>query len=226
MGEPCWSYKGLLPFFKKSEHHFDASADPQQHGFEGPMRYVSVSASDKERYYLLREPIQAAWTDLGVKHNLDTNNGCLARISKIEENWHNGLRQPSHRAYELNGVQVLTETRVHRVLFTTNGEGKHVASGIELADGIHIAVRKEIVLSPDAHRTPQLLMLSGIGPANELSNTTSPSSQTYHKSVETWSITLPSSNFGNSSTPHMALQWVLLFGPLLPTSRACPATGP
>ena len=132
------------------------------------MHYVSISASDKERQYPLRKPIHAAWTELGVKHNPDTNNGCLAGISEVEENWHNGLRQPSHQAYGLEGVQVLTDTMVHSVLFSTNSEGKHVASGVQLVDGSQVSARKEVILSTGAHRTPQLLMLSGIGPADVL----------------------------------------------------------
>lgn len=169
VGDARWSYQSLLPFFKKSEHHFDASSDPQQHGFEGPIHYVSVSGSDPERQYRLRKPVHAAWTELGVKHNPDTNNGCLAGISEIEENWHNGLRQPSHQAYGLKGVQILAETMVHRVLFSTNTEGKHAALGVELVGGSQISARKGVILSTGAHRTPQLLMLSGIGPADELS---------------------------------------------------------
>lgn len=168
VGDARWSYQSLLPFFKKSEHHFDASSDPQQHGFEGPIHYVSVSGSDPERQYRLRKPVHAAWTELGVKHNPDTNNGCLAGISEIEENWHNGLRQPSHQAYGLKGVQILAETMVHRVLFSTNTEGKHAALGVELVGGSQVSARKGVILSTGAHRTPQLLMLSGIGPADEL----------------------------------------------------------
>lgn len=168
VGDPRWSYKGLLPFFKRSEHHFDADSDPLQHGFQGPMHYISISASDKERKYPLREPVHAAWTELGIKHNPDTNNGCLAGILEIEENWHNGLRQPSHQAYGLEGVQVLTNKMVQRVLFSTNSDDKHVTSGVQLVDGIQISARKEVIFSTGAHRTPQLLMLSGIGPADEL----------------------------------------------------------
>ena len=164
-----WSYKGMLPFFKKSEHHFDPNSDQQQHGFEGPMHYASVSASHPERLYPLREPILAAWGELGVAHNPDTNSGSITGISEIEENWHNGLRQPSHQAYPLDGVQILTETAVQRVLFSNGQEGKPVTVGVQLADSSTVSARKEVILSAGAHRTPQLLMLSGIGPAEELS---------------------------------------------------------
>jgi len=168
VGDTRWSYERMLPYFKRSEHHFNPDSDPQQHGFEGPMHYASVSASDPQRRYPLREPILAAWTELGVKHNPDTNNGTLIGISEIEENWHNGLRQPAHQAYSLDGVKILTNTMVHRILFSTNSDGKHVVSTVQLEDQTHIRVRKEVILSAGAHRTPQLLMLSGIGPAEQL----------------------------------------------------------
>ena len=169
IGDARWSYKGLLPSFKKSEHHFDKDSDPQQHGFDGPMHYFSTSASDPQRQYALRQPIRAAWTELGVMYNSDANGGRLAGISELEENWHNGLRQPSHQAYGLKGVHVLTNTMVQCILFSTNRDDKHVASGIQLANGSHISARKEVILSAGTYRTPQLLMLSGIGPSDELS---------------------------------------------------------
>ncbi|KAK4695119.1 hypothetical protein P7C71_g2572, partial [Lecanoromycetidae sp. Uapishka_2] len=168
VGDRRWSYECMLPFFKKSEHHFNPSSDPQQHGFEGPMHYVSVSASDPERTYPLREPIRAAWTELGVEYNSDTNSGRLAGLSEIEETWCDGLRQPAYKAYSLDGVEVLTNTMVHRILFSTKHEGKPVTSAVQLEDGTRISARKEVILSAGAQRTPQLLMLSGIGPAMEL----------------------------------------------------------
>ena len=168
-GDERWSYKGMLPFFKKSEHHFDLNADPQQHGFGGPMHYVSVSASDPQRIYPLREPIRTAWEEMGVSYNPDANSGKLAGISEIDENWHEGLRQPSHRAYPLEGLDVVTGRMVSHILISTDQEGNNVASGVQLADQTQILARKEIILCAGAHRTPQILMLSGIGPAEELS---------------------------------------------------------
>lgn len=61
MGDYRWSYEGLLPFFRKSETFFDPKADLKQHGFNGPIHVTSVSASDPQRKYPLREPIKAAW---------------------------------------------------------------------------------------------------------------------------------------------------------------------
>jgi choline dehydrogenase-like flavoprotein len=168
VGDSRWSYKSLLPFFKKSEYPFDSVANPEQRGLDGPVQFASITASDPQRWYPLREIIYAAWAELGVKHNPDTNSGCLSGISEIEENWKNGLRQPSYKTYGFGGVQVLTNTMVHRVLIKTSSDGQDVASGVQLVDGRQIAARKEVIVCAGIYRTPQLLKLSGIGPASEL----------------------------------------------------------
>lgn len=60
----------------------------------------------------------------------------------------------------------MTETLVKRVLIQDFG-GKKTASGVELANGQKITAHRKIVLSAGAYRTPQLLLLSGIGPISE-----------------------------------------------------------
>ena len=50
-----WTYEGLLPYFRRSKHHFDSSAEQEQHGFNGPMHTASVSSSG--RRYPLRDTV-------------------------------------------------------------------------------------------------------------------------------------------------------------------------
>ena len=168
VGDDRWSYQGLLPYFRKSEHYFDSRANVKLHGFDGPIHVTSVSGSDPNRLYGLRAPVKDAFMELGVSLN-DGSTGSMAGISEYTENWHNGLRQASSLAYGLKGVQVLTNTMVQRVLFSKTGDGKQVASAVQLADGREITTRKEIIISAGAVRTPQVLMLSGVGPADHLS---------------------------------------------------------
>lgn len=168
VGDERWSYKGLLPYMKKSETHFQAKQDPEQRGSNGPMRVTSVVESDPKRRYGLREPIKAAWEELGLKFNPRGDCGSLAGICEFLENWKNGQRQPSNLAYSLQGVNVMTGTVVHKVLFTEGEEKTPIASGVLLKDGRHLKARKEVVLSTGTVKTPQILMLSGIGSADIL----------------------------------------------------------
>jgi len=169
VGDARWSYKGLLPYMRKSEGFTDSTADPEQHGLHGPMHVTSVSASDPERRYPLREPIRNAWTELGVKVNPDPSSGSLVGISEFLENWYNGQRQFTQAVYKLDDVQVTTNATVQRVLFSKNNAGYQVATAVELVDGRQFSARKEIIISAGALRTPQILMLSGIGPRDTLS---------------------------------------------------------
>ena len=164
-----WSYQGLLPYLKKAENHFEAKENPEQRGSDGPMRITSVLDSHPKRRYGLREPIKAAWEELGLQQNPRGDCGSLAGICEYLENWNDGLRQPSNLAYTLEGVKVVTGAVVHKIILTNNGHDLPNASGVLLADGREFKARKEVVLSAGAVNTPQILMLSGIGPANLLS---------------------------------------------------------
>ena len=164
VGDDQWSYESLLPFFRKSESFYDTKADPHQHGFDGPMHVTSVLASDPARKYPLREPIRSAWAELGIRENSSPASGSLAGISEFLENTRDGNRQPSHLAYNLDRVQVITGTLVQRVNFSDTN-----ATGVLLADNRSLTARKEVIICAGAFRTPQLLMLSGIGPSDTLS---------------------------------------------------------
>ncbi|KAI0905860.1 choline dehydrogenase [Ustulina deusta] len=148
-GDKRWSYAGFKPWLIKSERYDDAQADGQ-HGL-GPMHVTTISAAESgARKYPLRETIKQAWAELGVFHNPDKESGSTTGLSEMHENSRNGLRQPSNVAYPLHNTKVFTNT---------------VPTGVELADGRKITARKEVILSAGTYRTPQVLMLSGIGPS-------------------------------------------------------------
>jgi choline dehydrogenase-like flavoprotein len=159
-----WSYKGLLPYFRRSEKHFDVNADPEQHGFDGPIVTASVRASGRE--YPLHDKILKLWSHLGLKEIHDANNGHPIGIANLVENWKDGKRQIASHAYSLNGVKVLTDTLVRRVIIENE-----VAVGVELANGEKHMIKEggQVVVSAGAYRTPQVLQLSGIGDPTQLS---------------------------------------------------------
>lgn len=105
---------------------------------------------------------------IGVKPNDDPNSGDNKGIAPYTESWRNGKRQPAGKAYGLKGVQVMTNAVVKRILLEEGPNGKKVAVGAELNSGQIIKASNEVILCCGAFRTPQVLMLSGIGPRDEL----------------------------------------------------------
>lgn len=164
MNDERWSYKGLLPYFKRSEKHFDKDADPDQHGFDGPMHTASVSTSGRK--YPLRDHVFKLWSNLGLKYIPDANNGHPQGITDLVENWRNGKRQIASAIYPLDGVEVLTNTLVRRIIIYDR-----VAVGVEMANGETRMTKPngQVILSAGTYRTPQVLQLSGIGDAAHLS---------------------------------------------------------
>ena len=171
VGDRAWSYEGLLPYFVRSETHSDPNVDPKKHGRAGPIYNVSVSASGVNRKYPLGEAIRTAWERVGMHHIPDANGGNPMGIGELTENWRDGKRQIASEVYRLSekqNVVVLANTMVSRVLIE-NREGKNVATGVQVVDGSrrYMATR-EVILTAGVYRTPQILMLSGVGPAKEL----------------------------------------------------------
>ncbi|KAJ4380951.1 hypothetical protein N0V86_003298 [Didymella sp. IMI 355093] len=165
VGDQRWSYEGLLPYFKRTEKHFDLGADPSQHGYDGPMHTASVSSTGRK--YPLRSTVLKLWSNLGIPYNHDLNDGRPQGISDLVENFRDGKRQMTQSVFSLRGVRVLTETIVRRVLF----DDAKTAVGVELADGGRIDLNQggQIIISAGAYRTPQILMLSGVGDPVQLS---------------------------------------------------------
>lgn len=167
VGDERWSYGGPKPWLRKTENFLsgEAETDAEQYGLDGPMHVAPVSVGESGvRKYPLREPVKDAWTELGVQFNPRRKNGRNTGLAEFYENARDGMRQPSQTVYPLDGndnpVRVYMSTPARRVEFSEDG----VATGVELADGRKIAARKEVILCAGALRTPQLLMLSGIGP--------------------------------------------------------------
>ena len=161
VGDKRWSYNGMLPWFRKTESHHDPrGGDPHQHGFEGPI-HTTASA----RKYPLKELLYKAFLKgTSLPENPDANSGNPIGIAPYTENWRDGVRQPAGKAYGLKGVSVLTNSTVRRIVLEDG-----VAKGAELINGHIIMAKREVILCCGSIRTPQLLLLSGIGPADELS---------------------------------------------------------
>jgi choline dehydrogenase-like flavoprotein len=154
VGDLSWSYDGLLPYFKRSEKHFDPKGDAEQHGFDGPVRTASVSASGRK--FPLREDVMKLWGNLeGMRYVEDANGGSPQGIAELVENWADGKRQVASEVYGLGGVEVVTGTLVRRVVF----EGT-MAVGVEFESGVVRKAKRggQVVVCAGAYRTPQVLL--------------------------------------------------------------------
>ncbi|TGO20767.1 hypothetical protein BPAE_0267g00070 [Botrytis paeoniae] len=161
---PRWSYEGLLPYFRRIENYHKPGLETQ-HGYEGPIYTQSVSSTGRE--YPLREKIRKAWESLGIHYNEDANSGSPQGLGELVENRKDGQRQIANTTFPLTGIQVMTSTLVTRVIFD-NQAIPPKATAVELSDGRKISATNEIMISAGAYRTPQILLLSGIGPFEEL----------------------------------------------------------
>ncbi len=166
-GAKGWSYKDVLPYFKKSENYQLKDGDGEFHGVGGPL------IVDKAKYVT---PAARAFVDgakeIGFKE-IDYNGPSQIGVSLTQQTVKNGARWSTaqaflHPARRRPNLFVLTETTV-RSLDTSDGRVTGVRvmgapGGVETV----IKVRKEVVLSAGAVGSPHILMLSGIGPKEQL----------------------------------------------------------
>ena len=165
MGNTGWSWDDVLPLFKRAEKNERGADD--FHGDQGPLSVSNMR---------IQRPITDAWVAAaqaaGYPFNPDYNGATQEGVGFFQLTSKNGRRCSSAVAY-LNpararpNLTIVTHAQVERVVL----EGRR-AVGVEYTDRAGkkqiIKAGKEIVLSGGAINSPQLLMLSGIGEAEQL----------------------------------------------------------
>ena len=163
-GAKGWSYNEVLPYFIKAEAN--ERGEDQFHGKLGPLSVCE----GRSRNPLMDAFVEAA-VEAGYVRNPDFNGATQEGVGLFQNTQRNGMRCSAaaaylHPAMGRPNLKVITSAHATRILF----DGKR-ASGVEIAvDGRLEEVRadKEVILSAGAYNSPQLLMLSGIGPAADL----------------------------------------------------------
>jgi choline dehydrogenase len=177
-GAPGWSYDDLLPYFKKSEGiqpSGDIVVDPDAHNTQGPLG-VSVRTPVVPAAQQFVEAASAVGIPAGDYNGRDRG-GPAGVSSLFQTTTKEGRRSSTYHAF-LEGVMderanltVITHAHARRVLFEGQGDSLR-AVGVEYhdADGtIHqVHAATEVIVSAGAIGSPQLLLLSGVGPAAEL----------------------------------------------------------
>jgi choline dehydrogenase len=164
LGNDGWSWDEVLPYFKKAEGN-DRLGEPL-HSQIGPLRASSI----KKTHPLVEAFIKSA-NQLGVPTTDDFNNLQQEGVGYYQLSTHNGLRCSAAKAYlkpikSRQNLSIITNAQVSKILFKDQQ-----AVGIEYIQGgskHQITSQKEIILSAGALQSPQLLQLSGIGPASLL----------------------------------------------------------
>lgn len=159
LGNKGWAYKEVLPFFKKTEN--TTIGEDEYHGRLGPLGVEYANPMLEVSNLFIRAAIES-----GIKNNPDINGAVQDGISRTPCSTQNGIRQSTAIAYlqpvkKRKNLKVITGAVVKRIIFKADR-----AVGVELLRGGRNVIEEalnEIVLSAGAIRSPQLLMLSGVG---------------------------------------------------------------
>ena len=163
-GAPGWGFDDLLPYFKKSEHN-ERGADAH-HGSGGPLNVMDLPQPNRFGPVFVEAAVQA-----GFAKNADFNGVAQEGVGMYQVTHKNGERCSAAKAYLTpnlgrKNLTVMTGAHTTRILM----EGRR-AVGVEVRVGgalRQLKAAREVLLSAGALQSPQILMLSGIGPGAEL----------------------------------------------------------
>ena len=165
LGNDLWSYRQVLPYFRKMER--DADIHDDYHGSDGP---IPVRRHKPETWLPFQRVSHRAFVDAGFPEHPDVNNpeytGAAARV----ENNVDGVRMSTALTHldparhRLN-LTIKANATASRILFDG---GRPTGVVVESGGETFTVEGREVVLSAGAVQSPQLLMLSGVGPESRL----------------------------------------------------------
>ncbi|KAJ3657991.1 hypothetical protein Zmor_009761 [Zophobas morio] len=186
LGNRGWSYKNVLPYFKKSENS-QVDGDKGYHGIGG---FWNIE------YLLPLSPLYDNFVNGSLETNLtfvDYNGRSQIGVTRLQINTKRGRRQSFGTAFLNNArkrsnLKVVTKAlgvrfcfsievinyhcdKCHCVAFKCKNQRSKRATGVEFVTNnkkFRVRARKQVIVSAGAVNTPQLLLLSGIGPRNHL----------------------------------------------------------
>lgn len=162
LGATGWDYASVLPYFRRLEDN-ERGADAWR-GQGGP-----ISVSEIRSRYAVTDHWIAAAQEAGVPRSSDLNGERNEGVDFIQLSQRNGLRCSTAHGYLRNkpaNLEILTEAQVLKVDVKAGR-----ATGVTVRRGGEVltrTARQGVVLSAGALNTPRLLMISGIGPAQDL----------------------------------------------------------
>ena len=165
IGNRGWGYADVLPYFKRLERRIGEGEDTY-HGRDGNLTVTDIDWRDP-----LCEAFIAGAQSLGIPRNKDYNGATQEGVSYAQRTIHKGRRISAataflHPAMKRGNVTVRTRAHATEIVF----DGKR-AVGVRYAKGgrggeiVEVRARREVILSGGSYNSPQLLQLSGVGPA-------------------------------------------------------------
>ena len=165
IGNRGWGYADVLPYFKRLERRIGEGEDTY-HGRDGNLTVTDIDWRDP----LCEAFIEGAMS-LGIPRNKDYNGATQEGVSYAQRTIHKGRRISAataflHPAMKRGNVTVRTRAHATEIVF----DGKR-AVGVRYAKGgrggeiVEVRARREVILSGGSYNSPQLLQLSGVGPA-------------------------------------------------------------
>jgi choline dehydrogenase len=159
-----WDWESVLPFFKKAENQ--THGEDEFHGVGGPLH-----VSDQPGHFELADAALDAMVQAGIPRNPDFNGATQEGCGYYQTTSRNRRRWSTAKAYldparKRPNLVVQTSAHATRVVIE---EGRATGVEYQTPQGRRIAhTRGEIIVSGGAYGSPQLLLLSGLGPAQHL----------------------------------------------------------
>lgn len=165
MGNAGWSYADVLPIFKRAENN-ECFGATKYRGVGGPLNVAYLRSPSP-----INEAFMRACEQSGIPRNADYNGERQFGVSAGQVTQKNGERFSAFKAYvtpnlDRKNLTVVSHAHTTRLII----ENKRVVGVEYLQKGVlhRINARREVLLCAGAYGSPQILMLSGIGPEAEL----------------------------------------------------------
>jgi choline dehydrogenase len=164
LGNEGWSYDEVLPYFRKAEDN--ERGESQYHGAGGPLR-----VSDQPYEWEIARRLLEACKMAGIPHNPDFNGATQEGCGYYQTTTNNKRRWSTAAAYlkparKRPNLTIRTNAHATRVLIE---DGRAVGIEYQVGNRRETArANREVIVSGGAFGSPQLLMLSGLGPAEHL----------------------------------------------------------
>lgn len=165
LGNEGWSYKDVLPYFKKSQHQ--ERGDDDFHSTGGPLNVSNLQEYNAASYVFLE-----AAAELQLPKTDDFNGAQQEGVGLYQTTIKDGQRCSAARSFltphlDRPNLTVITQAHASKILFEDKRATGVTYRGVN--GNAQVTAKREVLLSGGAFNSPQLLKLSGVGPADELS---------------------------------------------------------